>query len=504
MEAEIGDFQLPRLSLRVKVSLLIVIPILIVLAVSTYVAYHNQRARTLASMSLLASQTGEVIETALQRDMLASDFVGIQHTLDSIASDGRIRTLLLLDTSGKIVFAPQELGVGERLDNRSESCQPCHAYEPSSRPSGVVVSLEDGSSVFRSMHPIENQPSCTGCHPAEQRLIGLLLTDFSIAPIESAIAADLQMNLAWWVGTVILTALLAGFAVDRWVLSRLNHLTGAMETIGRDGPIAKLPEGPPDEIGRLSAAFNDMAAKVTRRERENAKLSQALQRRVAERGQLLERLIAAQEQERMRVARELHDELGQELTSTALTIQSAQQELDRDPALASTYLERAHDLIGDATDRMDDLIMGLRPSLLDDLGLIPALRAHARRVLDGTPIVCTIKAVGLDERLPEAIETALFRIFQEALTNTLKHARAQRVTIRLQRENGVVQGEIEDDGIGFDIQSLRVQASQDYGLGLIGMQERVDQLNGELAIHTTPGGGTRIRVLLELDGKADG
>lgn len=491
------------MNLRLKVSLLIIVPMLLILVASTSVAYFQQRARALESMTLLASHTGEVIERSLHQAMLAADVQRIQSTFDSVGEDPRIRTLYLLDTTGRVVFSPHGEGVGQRLYNSDETCQPCHHLAPQDRPSGVVVTTASGETVFRSMHPIENQPACYGCHDPTQRLNGLLLADLSIEPVERTITADLRSNLAWSAGTVIVTAVLANLAVNRWVLSRLSGLAKAIEHVGKKGLADKLPEQPRDEIGRLSAAFNTMADQVRQREQENTSLSAALEERAEERGRLLERLISAQEEERKRVARELHDDLGQSLSSTAFSVELAQRAIEADPQAIDSHLDSARDLISDATDRMYQLIHGLRPSALDDLGLVSALRSHLKHVLEPAGIRFELDASQLGGRLDPALETALFRIHQEALTNIMRHAEADHVRLRLAREDGAIVAEIEDDGVGFTPSSAGKDGLARQAYGLLGMRERTIQLGGEIRIESQPGQGTRVYVRIPVEKSDD-
>jgi signal transduction histidine kinase len=493
------------MNLRLKVSLLIIVPMLLILIASTSVAYSRQREQALESMSLLASQTGEVIERSLQEAMLAADVQRMQSTFDAVGDDPRIRALYLLDPNGQIVFSPRGTGVGERLSNSDPTCQPCHSLEPAQRPSGIVVTNDDGETVFRSMHPIENRPECHQCHDPQQRLNGLLLADLSIEPVETTIAADLRSNLTWWTGTVVVIAVLANWAVNRWVLSRLSGIAEAIENVGDKGLAANLPDTPTDEIGKLSAAINTMAGQVSLREQENAALSAALQERAEERGRLLERLISAQEEERMRVARELHDELGQSLSSTSLNVELAQRAFqEQDKANADDHLEQAQGMIADATDRMYQLIHGLRPSALDDLGLVAALRAHAEQVLKPAGIAFDLEASTLGERLPPAVETALFRIHQEAMTNVLRHAEAERVQIRLAREGGGVVAEIQDNGVGFDPTGALESGPIRPSYGLLGMRERAILLGGQIEFESSPGEGTLVRVRIPLEESSNG
>jgi two-component system sensor histidine kinase UhpB len=354
------------------------------------------------------------------------------------------------------------------------------------------------------MHPIENQPECHQCHDPGQRINGLLLTDLSVAPIEATLALDLRDTLAWWVGTVLVTAVIANLAVSQRVLRRLSGLAKAIKNVAQNGLTAELPETPADEIGRLSAAFNAMARQIEKRDRENVSLSNALRERVQERGELLERLIAAQEEERKRVARELHDDLGQSLSSTALSVEIAERAIDGDPDSAIQHLQQAHASIADAADRMYDLILGLRPSVLDDLGLVAATRAHGERMLDPQGISFEIAAPGMAERLPPILETALFRIFQEAISNILRHADAISVRVKIALDDQVVVAEVLDDGVGFDPNLYQISEGDGRGLGILGMRERAMLLGGQVVIDSEIGKGSNIRVRIPLNDLQEG
>jgi two-component system sensor histidine kinase UhpB len=144
------------------------------------------------------------------------------------------------------------------------------------------------------------------------------------------------------------------------------------------------------------------------------------------------------------------------------------------------------------------LSIDLRPSALDDLGLLPALRWYVKEYQKKCSIEVDFHATGLKERLPAEMETALYRIVQECLTNTAKHANANKVTITLKEETDRVYARITDDGNGFDYEALLRTPGQERGLGLAGMNERAVLLDGTLTIHSTPGIGTIIEVSIPL------
>lgn len=493
-----------RLQLRAKVTLGVVLPLIVILGAFTVIEYARHREVVISNLSLLAAHSGKVIESNLRQQMLKSDFEELQKLLDVIGGNDEFRVVYLLDMDGRVIFAPNGEGTGQRLDNRQPDCQPCHRLQPEERPRSVVVSASDGQRVFRSMHPIENSPACAQCHDSQQRLIGMLLTDISMAPVEAPLASHLRESVLWWAGTILVTVLVVNLAISRLVLRRLEGLANAIAGFGKGRLPPPIPEGGDDEIGQLAGAFNDMAVQVEARNAENRALSESLQRQSTQRGKLLKRLITAQEDERRRVARELHDELGQALSGLALQTEAIQRLIPSDTSRAAQFLKQTRSLINETTERMYDLILALRPSVLDDLGLVAALNAHAERLLEGTGIDFHIDAGGLSERLSSNIETALYRIFQEALTNIVRHAGASNVYLTLSTKDNAIVGEIVDDGRGFDTENTQASSDGPRGLGLMGMQERVALCGGKMEIDSRPGGGTRILIRIPLLEENDG
>jgi PAS domain S-box-containing protein len=227
-------------------------------------------------------------------------------------------------------------------------------------------------------------------------------------------------------------------------------------------------------------------------------------RRHAEvRARLLEQVTAAQEEEQRRLARELHDETGQSLTSLLVGLRT----LAEAPSLAAVR-EQVAELRRVAARTLDEvrrLARGLRPGVLDELGLVPAVDQLATDHTQMHSIAVEVSAVGFSlERLPPAVETALYRIIQEALTNAAKHSGARTANVVLQRRREMVQAIVSDDGCGFDVEgTLRTPAARAH-LGLHGMRERAALLDGTVTIESTPGEGTTIYVRVPVMGGPDG
>jgi PAS domain S-box-containing protein len=247
------------------------------------------------------------------------------------------------------------------------------------------------------------------------------------------------------------------------------------------------------------SAFADQAAIAI----QNAELLDAVDRQRDELRQLSTHLMHAQEMERRRIAQELHDETGQTLTALSINLAEMERALSSDllPAEAERLAE-SRALTDQTLAQIRELSLSLRPSLLDDLGLAPALRWYTNNYARRTGIAVRFEASGLDERLSPGIETALYRVVQEALTNVVRHADANGVTVQLQGTESKVVAVVQDDGRGFDPQARRGRDISARGIGLLGMRERIALLGGGFRIDSRPGRGTRISVDIPLKDKA--
>jgi two-component system sensor histidine kinase UhpB len=209
-------------------------------------------------------------------------------------------------------------------------------------------------------------------------------------------------------------------------------------------------------------------------------------------------IINAQEEERKRVARELHDETSQVLTSLLISL-ALLEESTTSPTARERIVE-TRQLAHQTLRAIRSLSIDLRPSALDDLGLLPALRWYIKEYQQKFPIEVEFSTSGIKERLSSEMETVLYRIVQEALTNVARHAHATKATIKLKEENGAVDVLIEDNGSGFNAGTLEEKPAdgQEHGWGLVGMYERAKLLEGELSIDSTPGKGTIIHATLPI------
>jgi signal transduction histidine kinase len=188
-----------------------------------------------------------------------------------------------------------------------------------------------------------------------------------------------------------------------------------------------------------------------------------------------------------------------------MQLEAIERAWPNDPERALPALHQARALLASATERVYDVILSLRPSVLDDLGLAPAIRSYAERVMQGTTTRFVLETDNLERRLPPEIETAVFRSVQEALGNAIRHGRAGEISVVLDVRDGFLNVVVADDGVGFNVQVETGGRSgqEGRGLGLLGMQERVSSWGGEVKIESEPGRGTRLSIRVPLAGLSD-
>ena len=266
---------------------------------------------------------------------------------------------------------------------------------------------------------------------------------------------------------------------------RLRHKDGHyVQVLSRGYPVRREPGGP---VVRIVGTHFDLT------ERRQAEAERA-------RTELLSRLVFAQEDERRRIAREMHDQFGEQLTALSRGIDALKEACGESPELAGHV--QALEKTARQIDRdVDQLVWQLRPTALDDLGLRAALANYVQDWSRRVSIPAELHTSGLlDERLSSDAETTLYRIAQEALTNVAKHSRASRVDVILERQADSVLLIVEDDGVGFDANPERDGDASGDGFGLLGMQERASLVDATLEIESTAGKGTTVFLRMAVQG----
>lgn len=232
---------------------------------------------------------------------------------------------------------------------------------------------------------------------------------------------------------------------------------------------------------------------VLRIERENKRRYQEIAEARSVLEQLSARLLDAQEEERRSISRELHDEIGQTLTAVLVDAANLANRIPADDAESRRYLENIRALADSSVNSIRNIALLLRPSMLDDLGLIPALEWQAREVSRRSGIKIKVTDENVPDSLPDAVRTCIYRVVQEALNNVARHSGATSASVNVRGQNGSLELTVTDDGTGFDPGRTR-------GIGLLGMEERVKQLGGRLEVRSEMGRGTTLRVTLPVSG----
>jgi signal transduction histidine kinase len=249
----------------------------------------------------------------------------------------------------------------------------------------------------------------------------------------------------------------------------------------------------------LRDAHGELETRVRERTRELAKSNVNLSNEVEERKrtqtayiEFLRRFETSQEEERRRIARELHDQLGQSVAALGLGLRKL-AESDQLPQPERQQVRQLEQIVGNVGKEVHDLALELRPTALDDVGLEGALSNHIETWATRTGIAVDFHGLGVESpRLPRDLETAIYRLVQEALTNIVKHASASHVSVIVERRDGQVVAIVEDDGVGFDATAALQKGPASGQLGLLGMRERLGALGGELEIESAAGRGTTV------------
>jgi signal transduction histidine kinase/cytochrome b subunit of formate dehydrogenase len=434
-------------------------------------------------------------------------------------------------------------GYAQIVDSRGNvlaSSRPGQVLERSDHEGQIASMIQQGRAVSGTCHE---------CHvSAGQQLRSTDVMAF--APMESAPwavlirqsqdealapARTLRQRAIMFGVPALIVAVLFSWLVARSVLRPIGVLTTAANRIAAGDLSQPVPDLGRDEVGGLARTFEAMRVRLRQsqeaiwswnrqledrvRERthelevsrdslrgaaeEKAALYEELRRKEAARGEMLRKVISAQEEERRRIARELHDETGQALSALVVGMDAATLAGDADIANIRKRLVELRAVTVDALEDVHRLIYDLRPSLLDDVGLVAGLRWYAETRLQPSGIASQVMVMGEEKRLPAEVETALFRIGQEAISNVAWHAKATNVLVTLDFRDGNVTLSVEDDGAGFEVAGVSETPETRRGWGILGMRERAELLGGTLHVASRKGEGTTVKVTVPVQGGGD-
>lgn len=296
-------------------------------------------------------------------------------------------------------------------------------------------------------------------------------------------AADLWLILLF-LSIGITVSVLANFWIVRNALQPLRNLAKIVNQLqlGISSIDPQFLKDTDPDICQLATVLNMLVTQLNERNQQLRALSQ--------------RVINAQEEERKRIALSLHDDTGQALITILLNLEQLEKHLPPNLRQEREKIESIRQLASQALQELRKIVIGLRPSILDDLGLVPAIRWYARSNLEAAGILARFHTQNEHLSLSPEVNSTLFRIAQEAINNIVRHSKAKSATIKLSHDENGVKMSIEDDGQGFELNHHADQALSLQHLGLLGIQERARLVGGNVIVQSTPGKGTQIDVFI--------
>ncbi|UCF37776.1 MAG: HAMP domain-containing protein [Acidobacteriota bacterium] len=474
-------------SLHFKIAAGVILTILVLSATYFVADYRYYRQQLLGELRKSAKDVSSVtLNSLLELSMLGEHPELLQRAVEALPNDAAVDSIQILDLKGVIRFGSNPADVGLVMDRQDAGCAPCHSNE-TVVPRSAFIEL-GGREVLRRAEPIPNRPECHTCHNSNEFLLGLLIVDFPTEVMHSELRSSLYEMLLQAGLTVLAILIVLGALMNQVVILPIKKLTGATTRFTEksvppelDSLIGK------DEIGKLAHSFKEMALRLRKRYEE-------LEEKERIRIRLVDRLVHSQEEERRVISRDLHDQFGQSLSALLLALQQKAEAQGNEHILSiESYRDLEH-RIRELIDDVHQLAWQMRPSILDDYGLEMALERYIEELAKTTPIQIDYQHFSSNQgqRLPSWLEITLYRVAQESLNNVIRHSAAKRASVIVMKDRTAVTLIIEDDGKGFDPDS--VKPGIDHGLGLLGMRERVAQCQGTLDIESAHLKGTTIRV----------
>ncbi|HEX5273169.1 MAG TPA: PAS domain S-box protein, partial [Gemmataceae bacterium] len=450
-------------------------------------------------------QLRELLEEVLPRDSHFDDFE-VEHDFPGLG-----RRTMLLNGRRLVVDGGREGLILLALEDVTERRQAAHALEVSeTRYRRLFETAQDGILILDALtrRILDANPflaEMLGYSLAE--LIGKELWEIGLfRDIEANKVAFRQLQAEGYIRYDDLPLLTKdGRHIDVEFVSNVYPVDGrqVIQCNIRDVTARKRAEEALREAhDQLARRVEERTAELTRTNGALTAEAEAHRQSEAARRELLRRLADAQEEERHRIARELHDQMGQHLAALGLGLK-ALKDGEPDPSGDHGRLQQLQELTDLIGKEVHDLALKLRPTALDDLGLPTALENYLEDWSARAGVEVDFQSAGQEAgRLPPAVETALYRAVQEALTNVLKHARARHVSVVLRRTTDQALAVVEDDGCGFDPDAVTGAAAG--RLGLLGMRERLGLVGGTLTVESTPGAGTTVIARVPLRAGGDG
>jgi signal transduction histidine kinase len=482
----------PFISLRLKIVLVVALPMFITLAGLSLYHYYRERQALLKQLDDNAYNFGEAIAGSLRHAMLARDQSMLETTLQEISVQPSILNIALYNTESDLVATNNPEYFDPAINRSSPGCVECHGQENYQDLQSLVIRTPLKEDMLRTSVPIRNEPDCYSCHASDRDVLGVLMLDFSLQSMESHIVNDITYNLM----ISLLITLMASIAVYYWIevliIRRLELFRKPIEHFG-DGEFSArvtVDRSLRDEITTLQNGFNNMAVELERRAEAESNAVDARLQAIIE--------------ERKRLARELHDSTAQVLayvTTKAAAVRIFIEKNNREEAVVElNQLEAAsRSVFAD----IRQAIMDLNTVPEEDWDIVFLLRTYVNSFqrYSQIPVTFVVDRVE-DVKLAPEVYLQILRIVQESLANVRKHSNASKVEVGVSVDsmnNLVVR--IADNGVGFEPGSPNIDPDMHFGLH--SMQERAQAIGAGLEITSARGEGTELKLVIPLIGKGE-
>lgn len=496
-----------KLTLRAKLTLLIEGLVILVVVVTGVITTLREKGTLEDELRKRGLALANDLAKFSERPVLSQDWATLRRFVNHTMKQEYVRYVSIVDPVGKVLMHSDLSQVGT-IDNKILQGGICNSPGPTYSHAHLMKEEE----VYYDI-----------CAPVEVSGVGLgtVFLGYSYSAVANEIATARRQIILIGLATILIGGVFAYFLAT-FISMPIRRITEAMEEVANGDTFSPLMINRNDEIGTLANSFNKMAEDLGRHrkhlevlvEERTAELESAneqLQQEIVERKRAEEDLRQSQEQlrdlalhlqhireeERSRIAREIHDELGQALTALKMDVHWLGLRLPTDQQVQMHKIKSMSGLIDTTVQAVRRISSELRPGLLDDLGLTAAIEWQAQEFCSRAGLRCDIRSEPEDIILDQARSIALFRIFQEALTNIARHAQATQVEVILEENTETVEMEIRDNGKGITAEQLVASKS----FGILGIQERVHALGGELSISGAPDQGTIVHVSLPLGPK---
>jgi|GEM_PF-6915986 len=459
--AELMRF-LGSVPLRFKIMGMVLFTALLISTISIIQVYRTTENQTISYLKEISKSTANEMANLSEDYLLTNDIYKLDQIFqETVRLRPNLRYLFVVGKDGNIAASSFTGGFPKELLEVNRKVE----------KTKVAPIITDEGKILDAAAPVMHGE------------LGIMHAGVSFRKSENSIynlINSLVITLLVVVGIGIVLSLFLTYVITE----PIKGLLEATKAIGKGNFAIKPLKSANDEIGDLIISFNDMANRLTESEKERSE-------REAQRKLLLKKIIDAQEEERKRVARDLHDKLAQTLASLMIEFKIIENSKRLDHANLIKKIKELREIITKELDSLRALCSDLRPSVIDDLGFVAAVKLFRDEFVKRYKIACNLKICGeIDSKLDKTAKIAVYRIVQEALINVVRHAEADNVNLMLICSNSLLKGTVEDNGKGFSLTE-----KQDF-IGIYGMRERAEMLNGRLSLCSVVGKGTT--VLFEI------